>query len=132
MSLNSKLRLINGKFFKEGVEVPIEIGNPEQIQLIKKLQSKKQLLDTEGYLVNHNIEKIFQVYISFNCLCGEFIYTSIDQVDKEENIYTLSGNEKIQCQTCKEKYKVISDEKKHEFLIIFDKTKQSSKKKSHE
>ena len=86
MNLNNKLRIINGKFFKDGIEVPVEIGNKEQIQLVKKLQSQKQLLENEGYLVNLEIEKTFQATISFHCLCGEFIKKSLDQVEYERYI----------------------------------------------
>lgn len=119
LNLNNKLRLINGKFFKEGVEVPIEIGNPEQIQLIKKLQSKKQAFENEGYLADHYIETIFQVNISFHCLCGEFIHKSLDQVGNKRDIYIIADNEKIKCPICKKKYKIISTE--NNFLIFYDK-----------
>jgi hypothetical protein len=61
----SKLTYQNGKFYREGKEVPPEFGNPEQIALLKKIQFQME----NGVPVSVEIEEYseYEIWCSFKC-----------------------------------------------------------------
>jgi hypothetical protein len=58
------MTLINGKFYVNGKEVPVEIGNKEQIELIKKAEYMREhgvdiAVDVEEKKMLHNSSKLY-------------------------------------------------------------------------
>lgn len=77
-SIEQPLRLVDGKFMRGDVEVKPEIGNPEQIALLQKIERERTqrekdandgLLDVDIY-----VEDIkYHVVCEFTCICGNDI-----------------------------------------------------------
>jgi hypothetical protein len=55
------MELRNGKFFKDGVEVKLEIGNWEQIRLLKEAAAKMERKTIPAKLVNGEIKLINKI-----------------------------------------------------------------------
>lgn len=77
-SIERPLRLVNGKFMRGDVEEKPEIGNSEQIALLRKFEqeaekvekaAKAGKLDVEIY--TEDIE--YKVVCEFTCICGNKI-----------------------------------------------------------
>lgn len=78
------------KFYKDGVQVPIEHGNKEQIELLNRIQNlvyRGELL--KGYEKNHLDE--FNSILCFNhiCICGgktplEYTYKEVSHFDMDK------------------------------------------------
>lgn len=73
-SIERPLRLVDGKFMRGDIEVKPEIGNPEQIALLQKIErertqrekdAKAGKLDVEIY--TEDIE--YKVVCEFSCIC---------------------------------------------------------------
>jgi hypothetical protein len=84
---NRMMTLNRGKFLKDGRPVPLEFGNAEQINLLKKAEAL-----AEGVLC---IDR-------FHCLCG-YVFTSFRNTD-------LDLVKIIKCPTCSLRYKVDTEE----------------------
>jgi hypothetical protein len=94
----------NGKFFKDGVQVPIEHGNKEQIKLMKQVEE----MTLWGFTPEITIVKSLEMH--FKCICGAFNhfndFTKMDEADDPD--YIIEG-EKDKCFNCGLEYKVIVD-----------------------
>lgn len=94
----------NGKFFKDGVQVPIEHGNKEQIKILNKIREMSE----DGFTPDIRVRKI--ISMGFRCICGsgnDFDdFTVMDEDDIPENIIV---GEKDTCNNCGIEYKVIYD-----------------------
>lgn len=129
MSENNKdnqLRLINGKFMRGDVEVPIEIGNYEQIELLKSLEreinkreelAKKGKLSASVYCTNIT----YDVVCEFQCVCGKIISES------DKHCYTDDVNDldlitweadQIECPHCGRVYEI---DKSNNAKLIYSK-----------
>lgn len=64
-----KLTLKYGKFWLDGKEAPPQIGNTEQIALLKAEEKRLKDLEENGISVNFNLDSV-EFDVSFNCLCG--------------------------------------------------------------
>lgn len=112
-SIERPLRLVNGKFMRGDVEEKPEIGNSEQIALLRKFEQEAEKaekaakvggLDVEIY--TEDIE--YKVVCEFTCICGNKI--------KERNTnYTDDWEElgspdyeggAISCDKCGRKYEI--------------------------
>lgn len=112
-SVERPLRLVNGKFMRGDVEEKPEIGNSEQIALLRKFEQEAEKaekaakvggLDVEIY--TEDIE--YKVVCEFTCICGNKI--------KERNTnYTDDWEElgspdyeggAISCDKCGRKYEI--------------------------
>ena len=63
------MKLINGKFYVDGKEVPVEIGNRQQIALIQE----RQKLMEEGAKIDIDMEEVttYTIAATFKCpSCG--------------------------------------------------------------
>jgi hypothetical protein len=107
------LRLVNGKFMRGDVEEKPEIGNSEQIALLRKFEqeaekaekaAKAGKLDVAIY--TEDIE--YKVVCEFTCICGNKIkekntnYTD----DWEELEYPVYEDESIICDKCYREYEI--------------------------
>lgn len=123
---NTKLELINGKFMRGSIEVPIEIGNDEQISLLKSIErdiTNREELAKEGKLrVFINVTDIrYNIECRFKCICGHII-REIDSYNTADSIDELEYAEEeywdtVVCPKCNREYqisennaKLISDE----------------------
>jgi hypothetical protein len=73
--------LINGKFYKDNVEVPIEIGNIEQIALLKKIEKEKE----DGINISVSISEITNYQLSFLWTCPICNYKNYEEYDFEDH-----------------------------------------------
>jgi hypothetical protein len=68
------MKLIDGKFYKDGKCVPLEFGNKEQIELIKKFDDLTEAMKSDGIVLAEHlwIEDIDGNYIQIiaPCVCG--------------------------------------------------------------
>lgn len=107
------LRIVNGKFMRGNVEEPVQIGNTEQIALLKKVEremTKREQDAKAGKLdVEISIENIkYDVICEFTCICGNAIrarginYT--DDWEELENPVYEDGP--IICNRCYREYEI--------------------------
>ena len=71
------MTLTNGKFYVDGKEVPVEIGNKEQIRLLKE----RQKLIEEGAKINITTDEVitYTFAATFKCpSCGDMNYIDDD------------------------------------------------------
>jgi len=79
------MTLKHGSFYKDGIKVPIEFGNNEQIQLLKTAE----ILRNEGTMCLEH----------FVCLCGW-----------HNDLTEMEFGEKFRCKMCSQKYIFLEDE----------------------
>lgn len=121
MGENNKLTLVNGKFMRGSIEVPIEIGNDEQISLLKSIErdiTNREELAKEGKLrVSINVTDIrYNIECRFKCICGPIIHKvdsyntadSIDELEYAEDDY----RDTVVCPKCNRKYQIIENNAK--------------------
>lgn len=77
-SIGKLLRLVDGKFMRGDVEIKPEIGNPEQIALLQKIERERTQREkdaNDGRLdVYIHVEDIkYKVVCEFTCICGNKI-----------------------------------------------------------
>ena len=116
------MELINGKFYKGDKEVPLEIGNKEQIKLLKEAFKKEEELEemmelgtpVEAYIAIETIT--YDVEVNYKCECGKYIHFS-DQIedclDEDEaikmfskRVLMLQRNFNRTCKGCNTKYQL--------------------------
>jgi len=107
------LRLVDGKFYRGNEEVPICIGDREQIDLLKNIERAAEDADRYGVDVDFEVSDIrYEVGLSFQCSCGKLIserndcngdYGCVIEDEAAEDYYQ---EEKVRCQNCKTMYKI--------------------------
>lgn len=111
------IRLVNGKFLRGTKEVQPEIGNVEQINLLRKMERRRRISDEGG----GNIECLFSVSsidytsnINLKCECGNIIqaYQTCSSL-RDEDVDDIEGcnienwqDEIIGCHECSRHYRV--------------------------
>jgi hypothetical protein len=86
------MELINGKFYQDGKEVPLEIGNKVQIKLLKEKLAYLEEME-EGPIgvfktpVDFSVELICtaEIDITFECECGKKIRMAETKDDVNSN-----------------------------------------------
>lgn len=73
------MTLRSGKFYKDGVQVPVEFGNLEQIKLLKKVEE----LRSEGDDVHYNLDSDGDGSVWYNCVCGHIVPFEYDYDDMD-------------------------------------------------
>lgn len=114
------LRLRNGKFMRGDVEVAPEIGNREQIELLRKAereaeekeeQAKKGALAVSIETYNFT----FEMECRFNCICGHSIVET-DYSCVAEALYEIEDAEweggTIRCPKCGREYEIEGEQAK--------------------
>lgn len=103
----------NGKFFKGEKEVPIEHGNKEQIELLRRIHEMTE----EGFSPEINIRK--NLVMEFECVCGaQNEFNSFSEMDDDDIPELFLEGETDKCHNCGLKYKVISDKNQGLMLKI--------------
>lgn len=112
-SIEQSRRLLDGKFMRGDVEVKPEIGNPEQIALLQKIerertQREKDVNDVRLDVDIHVEDIKYQVVCEFTCICGNEIqarginYTD-DWEELEDPVYE---DGLIVCDKCYREYEI--------------------------
>jgi hypothetical protein len=96
------LNIVNGKFQKDGVFVPVEFGNKEQLIAIE-VADKRNTSFKNGLHLSYNTEVNIQYSAYFRCTCGSNIYMNGED-DTEDDPSCLLGIEK--CYSCNQSYEV--------------------------
>ena len=116
------LKLINGKFYRDGVEVKPEIGNPEMIKLLQReneKQAKKKAKGIEGTFRSEEITT-YTHHVKFTCECGHFNDIDIDDGDAGEwESHPRDYDEvQIECYRCEKVYEIVSQEDRRKVKLI--------------
>lgn len=98
------MELKRGKFFNNGVEVPIEIGNREQIELL----NKRAKLMEKGLPIDVQVREVTSYTLSLKWACPhcDKINVNVDdepQEDEHDNldIQAVVDSEIFYCKYCK-------------------------------
>lgn len=112
-SIERPLRLVNGKFMRGDIEVKPEIGNPEQIALLRKIERERTQREkdaNDGRLdVYIHVEDIkYEVVCEFRCICGNAIQArGINYTDDWEELeYPVYEDGSIICDKCYREYEI--------------------------
>ena len=112
-SIERPLRLVNGKFMRGDIEVKPEIGNPEQIALLQKIERERTQREkdaNDGRLDVHiHVEDIkYEVVCEFRCICGNAIQArGINYTDDWEELeYPVYEAGPIICDKCYREYEI--------------------------
>lgn len=112
--------VINGKFYKNGLQVPIEHGNTEQINIIERINNYM----TEGEYPEISETRLIKLYV--DCTCGtEFIFKDLELED-DEFLDTLAGR-KQKCTHCNNHFKLECDENGELIVKLIENTKRKRK-----
>lgn len=112
-SIERPLRLVNGKFMRGDIEVKPEIGNPEQIALLQKIERERTQREKDAndarLDVHIHVEDIkYEVVCEFRCICGNAIQArGINYTDDWEELeYPVYEDGPIICDKCGRKYEI--------------------------
>ncbi len=107
------LRLVDGKFMRGDVEEPIQIGNTEQIALLRKAEremTKREKDAKAGKLdVEIGVENIkYDVICRFTCICGnEIEERDVNYTDNWEDLEDPNYEDgPIICDKCGREYEI--------------------------
>ncbi|MGL4956594.1 MAG: hypothetical protein ACRC9X_05395 [Bacteroidales bacterium] len=106
MNNQGELYLKNGKFYRDGVEVPLEIGNAEQIALIKRIEKTPD----EIYVAVDAYNWRYDASLCFVCSCGKEVHVEKADckeiyIDEPQIIEEFEGDT-IVCEECDREYVV--------------------------
>lgn len=112
-SIGKLLRLVDGKFMRGDVEVKPEIGNPEQIALLQKIERERTQREKDANAVrldvHIHVEDIkYEVVCEFRCICGNAIQArGINYTDDWEELESpdYEGGTNT-CDKCGRKYEI--------------------------
>jgi hypothetical protein len=112
-SIERPLRLVNGKFMRGDIEVKPEIGNPEQIALLQKIERERTQREKDAndvrLDVHIHVEDIkYEVVCEFRCICGNAIQArGINYTDDWEELeYPVYEDGPIICDKCYREYEI--------------------------
>ena len=112
-SIERPLRLVNGKFMRGDIEVKPEIGNPEQIALLQKIERERTQREKDANDVrldfHIHVEDIkYEVVCEFRCICGNAIQArGINYTDDWEELeYPVYEDGPIICDKCYREYEI--------------------------
>lgn len=107
------MRLVDGKSMRGDIEVKPEIGNPEQIALLQKIERERTQREkdaNDGRLDVHiHVEDIkYEVVCEFRCICGNAIQArGINYTDDWEELeYPVYEDGPIICDKCYREYEI--------------------------
>lgn len=110
------LRLENGKFWRGDVEVTPEIGNTEQIALLRKAEKELEYAEQHGIYVSTSVEDIrYSLRVRFTCICGnkvEGVDRYIDADDPMEIEDAEWDGGALVCRKCGRAYEIEDGEAK--------------------
>lgn len=108
-----QLRLVDGKFMRGDVEEPVQIGNTEQIALLRKAEremTKREQDAKAGKLdVEISVENIkYDVICEFTCICGNKIEArGVNYTDVWEDLENPNYEDgPIICDKCDREYEI--------------------------
>lgn len=110
------MEIREGKFFKNGIHVPVEFGNREQIMALRKAESiVAQLESEEGLEIELDVEEIHRYLCnaSFQCLCGNKL--RIREQEFDENDF-IKIEQDVKCK-CGQKYSVESGDCSDDLVV---------------
>lgn len=110
-----KLRLENGKFYRGSEEVPVEIGNLEQIELLK--EQNKYAVQFAGKGLQANVDISVTAYSKFKCVCGKHLYFEVVECNTNDEAEEELHLQKQDCVGCGRKYIISFDEDEYQWYI---------------
>jgi hypothetical protein len=100
----SKYKIVSGQLLdKNGNIVPLEFGNPEQIQVLKEYESRISELK-DGLKLIVEFETKHTALASFKCVCGQNVFFE-NEADDDDDVECLN-NMKKKCNDCKAEYEL--------------------------
>jgi len=112
MRNRTQMTVKDGKFFKDDKEIPIEHGNKEQIELLRRVEEMQDGFDPEI-----TVKK--SIHMEFKCVCGaQNEFNSFSELDIDDPECLIVG-ETDSCHYCGLRFKVISLETQYsEYLQL--------------
>lgn len=110
------LRLFKGKFYRGDVLVPVEFGNKEQIDLLKKAEEKlKQGVDID---INFEEKVSYTIKASWECpICNhqnsERDYEEYEEFEPDDDDVEEFLQENTHCENCDSDFTLKVVQKKH-------------------
>ena len=114
----SKLRLVDGIFYRGSEVVKPTFGDQDQIKLLKEHEKNAELLMGEGVCVEPGTEEVttIEVDVIFKCICGRSLnYSGELEVDWRGNADEFE-NFKRSCK-CGKNYEGIYNKENSEYII---------------
>ncbi len=103
----------NGRFYRGDKEVPIKIGNSEQIALLKRMDRSSMQAAKNGIEVNIQAEDIqFEATVRFECICGnkiikgEAVEDNGSQELPDEQAEEYWDRRTVTCRKCQREYAI--------------------------
>lgn len=100
------MELRDGKFYRDGVEVPPTFGDREQIELLRKAEKQMEKLEVDG--IEAEIEYNVSAEVRCKCPCGRYvIFETVNNDDEDSANMYLDGMQQY-CR-CGREYEVVID-----------------------
>lgn len=93
-----------GKFYRDGIQEPLEFGNKDQIRIIENVKQLREEGAVPAYILD-DTQKLF-IGIRLRCVCGGDI-SAVWKTQDELN--SLIGG-KIKCTGCDFTYQICEDD----------------------
>lgn len=109
------LRLENGRFMRGNEEVPVEIGNREQIELLQRAAREAERIERDALDGKLEVEITakhirYDVVCEFKCVCGETVrengYDYETDYSDELDLLEWGGDQEIVCPKCGRIYEI--------------------------
>lgn len=100
-----KLILLNGKFYKDGQEVPLKVGDPEQIALLQAAIKEEERKELENFIQGTVYsEEIVTYYPVLDFTCPKCKHKNTHKFDDEATEWEAEGddinNYDVSCLQC--------------------------------
>jgi len=119
--MDMTLKLIDGKFFRNGEEVKAEFGNREQIALLEKMNKLKDEKSVVG-VISSTETTTYQPIVKFTCPFCKSVNTvdDFDTVEDDEPDCSDVDDCYIDCVRCGAEFETIKDKdlKRNEIKIV--------------
>jgi redox-regulated HSP33 family molecular chaperone len=96
----------DGNFYRGSDLIKPEIGNLEQIKVLREFEKQGDLFKT-GLVVDPDFETVTTGSVSFKCICGKNVYKEMECADEEIDDFI---DEVVKCRHCDRKYKFDDNE----------------------
>lgn len=121
-----ELMLINGRFIKDGKEVPLEIGNREQIDCYKRHIKEIEKNGNQGIEVSYDVDINYTYHI--RCRCGNYISMDGSLYDVDLDLSSklkedvedaiVSSYKTLKCRECGAEYIIDYDDEYGDMIAI--------------
>ena len=117
----SKLEIINGKLYRDGVYERLKSGNPEHIKCFRESEAEFESFE-KGVVVEPEYETQITASISFKCICGGYVFA--EAYAESECDVSCFNDRKIKCRKCEKQYEISEDGEELIAKLIINKSSE--------